>query len=310
MSQTRFSATYRNDGRLYHFSQKIGGIGTWTYKNGGTIVKQKCRDDEQLRHQIMQVIDYELSKQNPDMKLVEAYSAVLRQQEHGACLPDPGQQKKALRKLKRTYRTVTAADSGGTRQTLRWRKTVHRVSGVLCSVIVVIGLLFGSVYAAGGLSPTEILENIGQALFGWEIGEGVEIEGMTFVRNGTSMHYDSIEQCLAEEHLDICYPTWLPDGVRVESVLVFSEDSDHEIIFHMNSDKVYISMNRQEKIENIREMHYTADEINGIPFYYLFGDQERYYAKVDFFGRVYSVTSNDFSIVKNVIAGMRRETKD
>ena len=64
-------------------------------------MKQECRDDAQLRKKIMLIIDHELSKQNPDLKMIEAFSAVLQEMDHGAQQLDPEEREEEIKNLKR-----------------------------------------------------------------------------------------------------------------------------------------------------------------------------------------------------------------
>ena len=270
-------------------------------------MKQECRDDAQLRKKIMLIIDHELSKQNPDMKMIEAYSAVLNEMDHSAQQLDPEEREEAIKNLKRACQDMTDNKVIYSAQPVRRRRMVRKTVTVLCTILVVFGLMLGTVCAIGGVSPITVLENIGHAIFGWEVGEPVEIEGLTFIRNGEPKQYDSIEQCLREEGLDICYPTWLPDGIRVESVLVLSNDENDRVVYRLNSDSITINVNLSEKIEDIKSLDYTELSINDqLQIYYKYNENMNS-AKFDIAGIVYTMTADSIQVVEKIALNMRRD---
>lgn len=270
-------------------------------------MKQERRDDAQLRKKIMLIIDHELSKQNPDMKMIEAFSAVLNEMDHGVQPLDPKEREEAIKNLKQACHEIMEKKTIDSAKPMRGRRMVRKTVAVLCTILVVFGLMLGTVCAIGGVSPITILENIGHEIFGWEVGEPVEIEGLTFIRNGEPKQYDSIEQCLREEGLDVCYPTWLPEGVRVETILVFSDESINEVVYKMNSDTLYISFSTQDDIEVIKNQDYILEELDGIVFYYTKTD-ELYKVKIEVSENVYSISAIDLNIIKNIIIGLKRGT--
>jgi hypothetical protein len=287
----------------HHTFRQAEVQGKWLHEIGGIIVKQERRDDAQLRKKIMLIIDHELSKQNPDMKMIEAFSAVLNEMEHGAQPLDPKEREEAIKNLKQACHKIMEKKTIDSAKPMRGRRMVRKTVAVLCTILVVFGLMLGTVCAIGGVSPITVLENIGHAIFGWEVGEPVEIEGLTFIRNGEPKQYDNIEQCLQEEGLDICYPTWLPEGVNVESILMLSTGTNDTIIYEMNSDIVYLSINTQEQIEDILKMHYSEINTDGICIYYNL-DENIYRAKVEISNIIYSISSYDLEIIKNMALGL------
>ena len=269
-------------------------------------MKQERRDDAQLRKKIMLIIDHELSKQNPDMKMIEAFSAVLNEMEHSAQPLDPKEREEAIKNLKQACHEIMEKKTIDSAKPMRGRRMVRKTVAVLCTILVVFGLMLGTVCAIGGVSPITILDNIGHAIFGWEVGEPVEIEGLTFIRNGEPKQYDSIEQCLREEGLDICYPTWLPEGVKLESVLSVSGDGYERYIYKFNSDSVYISIDTSVNINEFEYLDYTIEEIDdGKKVYYKYNGT-LCNAKLELNGIVYSISSEKIEIIKKIIMGLKK----
>ena len=64
-------------------------------------MKQESRDDAQLRKRIILIIYHELSKKNPDFRMIEAFSAVLQEIDHSAQQLDPEEREEDIKNLKR-----------------------------------------------------------------------------------------------------------------------------------------------------------------------------------------------------------------
>ena len=268
-------------------------------------MKQERRDDAQLRKKIMLIIDHELSKQNPDMKMIEAFSAVLNEMDHGVQPLDPKEREEAIKNLKQACHEIMEKKTIDSAKPMRGRRMVRKTVAVLCTIIVVFGLMLGTVCAIGGVSPITVLENIGHAIFGWEVGESVDIEGMTFIRNGEAKHYESVEQCLAQEDLNICEPTWLPEGVKIEAIVMLSGADYDRIIYRLNTDDITINIDLTDQTDDFQNIDYSAITIdeNRILFYTF--EENRYRAQLATVGMVYIFTANDIHIIENIVKGLK-----
>ena len=259
--------------------------------------------NQKLCSHLNELIDIELGKTNPDMNLIEECSALLDILEGGVYDPQLVDENQALNKLYKKYRKIIKNQKVSeippqTRST--WKKIP--VVACICLLLIVLPITVGAVV---GLSPAELLEQLGSQIFSWDIGSAQEIEGMTFIRNGEAKQYGNIEECLKAEELYVYVPTWLPDGGVVESIIVWSDEYANEIIYKMSVDSVYISANFKENMEDIKEFDGIIVEENGELIYYTFAASGECIAKVEFSGIVYSISAENIDVVKKIILGMK-----
>ncbi|MBP3918928.1 MAG: DUF4367 domain-containing protein, partial [Clostridia bacterium] len=149
--------------------------------------------------------------------------------------------------------------------------------------------------------------NFGKTIFNWKIDDPVEVNGMTFIRNGESRQYATIEECLQYENLDIYCPTWLPDGIYVESIIIYSSNGANQIILKFNTDTILFGAQKIELNNRITEdEEYSKIEINGILAYY--NEVEgQYHAKIVIDDYIYSLTTPNIDIMENIISGLTKE---
>ena len=65
---------------------------------------------------------------------------------------------------------------------------------------------------------------------------------MTFVRYGELQTYESIQECFKQENIDILYPSWLPNGAKIESVMVTNTQNGDIVYFQFNDDSIMLSV--------------------------------------------------------------------
>lgn len=95
-----------------------------------------------------------------------------------------------------------------------------------------------------------------------------KVDGITIIKSDYTKKYDTIEELLIAENLDILYPTALPEGVEVERVKVFAFDNDKEkimLIFNNDTYSIQITNYFSVNIDNLT--NYSIYKKNGIDFY-------------------------------------------
>ena len=131
----------------------------------------------------------------------------------------------------------------------------------------------------------------------------VEIEGITFVRNGDVAEYGSISECLKEENLDVCYPTWLPEGMYIKSILLFPKEKGDEIILELNDSSVTFSIALYEK-KSYETGDYSTVEVGDRTVYYVM--HEFYNGNVLINGYQYSVSVYDFDTMIKILQSLEK----
>lgn len=259
--------------------------------------------NQELRNHLNELIDIELRKSNPDMNLIDESNALLDILEGGMYDQPITVEKKEIKKILKKYKIIIQKQKVSDihpHAKSTWRKIP--VVACICLFLIVLPITVGAI---AGLSPAELLEQISSRIFSWDIGSAHEIEGMTFIRNGEAKHYDSIEQCLAQEDLDICEPTWLPEGVKIESIVMLSGGEYDRIIYELNTDDITISINFTDQTDDFQNIDYSIKEISENCILYYTFEEERYRAQMINAGKVYVLTANDFHIIENIAKGLK-----
>ncbi len=273
-------------------------------------MKKEIQDEKQIREYMNRIIDHELDKPDTNMNLVKAYSAILDYREKGDSKYelDPKIQKEELKKLSKAYKEAYTKKQQEKHDIVpKFHKRALKVCTLVCSVVILISVSICTVSAINGVSPIELLSNFGKTIFNWKIDDPVEVNGMTFIRNGESRQYATIEECLQYENLDIYYPKWLPEGVYVESIIIYSSNGADQIILKFNTDTILFGAQKINSNNRITEdEEYSIIEINGILVYYN-EIKGQYHAKMVIDDHIYSLTTPNIDIMENIISGLTKE---
>ncbi|MBQ2880635.1 MAG: hypothetical protein IJE40_00045 [Clostridia bacterium] len=98
-------------------------------------------------------------------------------------------------------------------------------------------------------------------------GESFNDGTVTYVNGGRSLEYNSVEELLEKENLNIRFPKKLPEGVKVEAVHFKAEDNSLSIVFNDKSFNFRIEKYNSERSGFLDEM--THVEINGYKVYFI-----------------------------------------
>ena len=144
-------------------------------------------------------------------------------------------------------------------------KTKKRISRVVAIACASIALCIGVGAAACMIDP-KILDGI-RTILKYNVGESIDIDGITFTNGGKVKEYKTIDELLADNQIDIMYPHELPEGVYIEDVYV-SEEGLFPIVIVFNDSRNGLSIykNKEERIENLKSDTESV-VINGLTFF-------------------------------------------
>ena len=161
--------------------------------------------------------------------------------------------------------------------------------------------------AVTGDTPQAILNKLGEAIYNWKIGEAVEVDGLVFTRYGEPRQYDTVEECLRTEELDIYYPGWLPEGVDVQKIIVYDADGYEHVAFVMNTEVLTYSVhiNMPMGIPEQVKKEYSILEIDGITVYYSDLDN-RYGAQLEIDQSIYHISTDSLAALNKIVENLRK----
>lgn len=126
---------------------------------------------------------------------------------------------------------------------------------------------------------------------------------MTFIRNGSVTAYDSIGDLLKAEQLNILYPTWLPDNIKIKSIIAVDEQNGTTISIVFNSNEIYFTvMLYDEYTEFIKNS--STEDVSGITVYFTRIENKDYALFVNN-GYSYSVSADDKDTLIKIIKSVK-----
>lgn len=142
------------------------------------------------------------------------------------------------------------------------KKRISRIIAIACASIA---LCIG-VGAVACLIDPKILDGIRKVLK-YNVGESINIDGITFINDGEMRQYETIDELLDGNDIDIMYPHELPDGVYIEYVYVSEETVfPIDIVLSDHYGMICIYKTDSEDLKNIKATSESI-EVNGIIFF-------------------------------------------
>lgn len=173
---------------------------------------------EQKIQWLCQIIDNETDKPEDeiDFALIGECSAYLRELSDKAAEATKEQKQRILQQIK-AHHNQTATKSA---KVLRpnWRKMGKIVAIAATVAAILLSTLTVLAKVNGYCSAWEYIKENIQKIIGMDAGDRVNEGNITLIKNDEAVAYQSIEELLEKENLDILYPAELPDGVQITKI--------------------------------------------------------------------------------------------
>lgn len=258
--------------------------------------------DIELIRYLDHCIDEELSKpvDDQDMELIEKYNAVIEKLQPDTYKPNPAVKAQQLKEL-------CDRSKYGRKSNIRFVRRFNKVAAAALIAVVSVTSLTVVTCAVSNKTPIQLIQDFGNKIFGVNPGESVDIGDMTLIRsNGESVKYGSLEEAVKAEGLDIYYPTWLPDGVHIESVYVNETADGCEVMLVFNSDSVSMSIECGISQDNgFQYIGYTKYDFSGISVFILNFDNVNF-AKFEINGNTYSINAESIDEIEKIVENLMR----
>lgn len=207
-------------------------------------MNEKEENREILSKYILKLIDDELDKDDCDMELIDRYNAILDEIDENNYVPDPKRKKQTLDELNRAYKEAASKQENLVRNPAKIKRRFNfsnwKIAVAVCLCLIIITPL--AVSAFSGTNPVELIASLGRQIFQMEKNTPYDYGDMTFVRYGEVQTYESIEECFKQENINILYPSWLPEGTKIESVRVVNTQDGDIVLFQFNNDSIMFSV--------------------------------------------------------------------
>ncbi len=133
------------------------------------------------------------------------------------------------------------------------------------------------------------------------------VDGFTFHCNDKVKKYDSIEELVKQENLDIMYPTKLPEGVKITNVRISKEINGNDVVQILTND-INVGINIELK-HNLIES--SVDEIivvDGKDFFIYKSDI--FFANCFYNNNYYTITANTKEDLMIVLENFKEQKND
>ena len=170
---------------------------------------------------------------------------------------------------------------------------------IICSAAVTV-----FVAAEGFGSMEEFISYISLKL---KPGESVDQNGITFINNGKSINYDSVEEFASKENLDVFYPTELPEGVFIEKIILTGDlegESDCTLFYVFTDSNIALSI-RNYSLINIPTDNYQIFD-SALGKFYIKEISGHYQAVCQTENYEYCIDTNDIDSLQIIMKGLQR----
>lgn len=197
-----------------------------------------------LSKHILKLIDDELDKEDCDMELVDRYNAILDDIDRSNCAPDKKRKKQALAELDRAYKEAASKQEKLAKNPIKIKRRFNflnwKIAVAACLCFIIVTPL--AVSAFSGSTPIELIESLGSKIFRMERNTPYDFGEITFIRSGETIIYESVEELLKQENINILYPSWLPGETKIESVRITNSTEGDVVLFKFDSDAIMFSV--------------------------------------------------------------------
>jgi len=182
-------------------------------------------------------------------------------------------------------------------KTKKRKRFVRLVAGIAAMFVIVTGV------TACAVNPA--LVNWFKMIVRMPFGTSVEQETLTYIHQGTSKEFESIEELLKNNTLDVYYPSILPNKTKLLGIEVFIENNSQILSFMFTSTEFRYSVQMNSPSLKWEQSVTHEVDANGLHFdiYSKLGD---YIAYSEIEGNTYIIQSKTIDEIILIIGGLRK----
>lgn len=140
---------------------------------------------------------------------------------------------------------------------------------VIAAVLAVIIALFGIIAVSSGKDSSELLRRLGYAVIEMFGGETADYGNVTLNKSNETKNYNSIEELIKDEKIEILYPTWLPENEKITSVLYWVEEPFETYILQCDNDNYNVSVTINKVVTDDIKLNCLIRKISDFTVYYI-----------------------------------------
>ena len=262
--------------------------------NSDSVIREsffESATDEQKVRALNIIIDRELEKpeNEVDMELIKSCMNTI-ENIHG------GVRERSNKELNENLNRITSSKQKR-RYTLFTFRHFVKVASIMLVVMLALGMTITTMARAAGYSNA----------YDWiKDNMSYDVDGITVIKGNETNRYESVEDFMKEENIDILYPSSLPEGVVLQTVVVTEYgDGKYAVIFQYNSNNISISIyNFDLYLSDIPEPNETI-KIGEYEYTITYLSKNSYQANCIIDQYAYTIISSDYNDLISIINSMK-----
>ena len=188
-------------------------------------------------------------------------------------------------------------------------KTTQRRILLIAAVIAILVAILSFVSVAFEWDIHDIMKEKFGSVHSVPVGEEQIDNGVTFINNGKSKTYNSLEKLRASEELDILLPKNLPNNIKAETIFISNDKTYKRIDITFSDENLFFAVVLNSDIpKGNKEICNQMITINSIDYYISnLTDVNTNIVEFVYNGNYYSITSNDMQILLDIIENLEEQ---
>lgn len=188
-------------------------------------------------------------------------------------------------------------------------KTTQKRILLIAAVIAILVAILSFVSVAFEWNIIDSMKEKFGSVHSIPVGEEQIDNGVTFINNGKSKTYNSLEKLRANEELDILLPKNLPNNIKAETIFISNDKTCKRIDITFSDENLFFAVVLNSDIpKGNKEICNQMITINSIDYYISnLTDVNTNIVEFVYNGNYYSITSNDMQILLDIIENLEEQ---
>ncbi len=188
-------------------------------------------------------------------------------------------------------------------------KTTQKRILLIAAVIAILVAILSFVSVAFEWNIHDIMKDKFGSVHSVPVGEEQIENGVTFINNGKSKTYKSLDELNENEELDVLLPNNLSDGIKIEKIHLAGDDSNKIIKVVFSDENLFFSIALSCDLPKEATENYDKKITSNSTDYYIASltDVDTNLVQFSHNGNYYRITHNDMQILLHIIENLEEQ---
>jgi len=169
------------------------------------------------------------------------------------------------------------------------KKSFVRVS-LIASTIAALLMIINLIAFGFGYSPSDIFTLLKETFIQANINEPVDIGGFTVVKHGKHIKYESFNEFIDSEQIDMIIPKYLPYNVKIENIIISTINEEKLISVLFDKALVSMQVDLEKKLDTQSNINADKTIENGGIVYYIYESSNDVIIVWEYSGNLHTLT--------------------